>query len=1329
MSAILDNITGGGLLPHVYCRKVTLRNNSEDSSLTDVTLLLELYQDKNALAKSTWLNDLTPGHGGNLTDAIFVQVLPYKEAQNVKKMLPSYNPEGGPGQANVYTIKNYLMPAGDENYLPRGSIDYWTGGESYTGEVFQSYDQPPPPLSVISLGKIQEAREEIINGKPYYVLPFEYTKTFNPASANNSLGFTFYSFLHVPMWAKYISGLDLDIESGFFEKFVVEGPVNTAVVYMNGELQETREAFFLPNGRVWEGSVHHHGASNKAPDGYFGDGGLSSIDPGAPYRGWMVGEKHAPTAGQEKLRLAEVPNNQIVDLRGTAIISPVLLDAIAEEKKQPSPFDDVLEKVGGIFQKEKKKDFIGAPEDNDSEYSKLYMSKDIDGNARGLFFINMEELLKNNSSLFRSIPNMTGHTALALNKSKLLHLKVYRDRVKEKVIGLRRENFSNDQDYEEPSQLIGTVSDNKSSPFLRQISVNTPGSEEHKIRYFTFVDYDIAQKTAGLYQYRLEIKFKDGTHRFLYDLYRELADGMVLLQAYYDLAISSFTENSTAGTSYIEGTGINSARSEGHSKKKFKRYYENGAFTQHFFSKANSLFSVNKPWLTTPALLNKVYKVLGGNMAPQIVTTYKTIETPVGTFTFPITAFEPPAFEKMSLINTISPDKGSPEGIEFFSRMASTFFKKLEALLGINKFNKSSGQLTRVAAPNSYSFKNFLSVAVTPSDFIIGEEHSFEDPTELVEATSNKNVYSDYLSVGDAQKVPSGQTMRSLSVSQFDTRCRLEAAKLSPLAKTNQGFNGLGTADQSLFESNIALITSNEGFAYEKDGTDKFSNTGYSYLAPSIVRFSDPKGKSAYDADEYTYRVFNSNAEKYLDSDAPASTLFDVALATGTNPVRVGQLQKLYMSLLNHMFDKEHDKNADLSDPPYKATDGTLQAKFGSGATYHQFMTTRHLYNRAFEELGMTFHDPEGHAEFFEDADGDPRDAGAISADKPEVTLGKKFKYNVDDFSDKNTFPINFFKEFSKSKLQSFIKLEDNSPNTILNTVGYSKNMPNAFKIFLIATNFKGFGANEQVLQPSLEAAVQGSSSGDYDALFYFLLNTVVRVEVFTGSSGNAKNDENSWRLLKQEDLFSFRKTPYFCRLRYYDERLNRGIDLPIVDKYFLIKGSDPIEVPGQVSANEAIKQSIMMETEYDDTGGQLWQDKSEEAIDDEIDDEDTNNSTGTSAGGGMQDKKNVANAMSWPDDEDEDEQAAAQEKLKEIFGALIEEKKEDEDEQTAAQEKLKEIFGALIEEKKEETEGAGAQKEPPADKAESTGKEQSKTGYSESTGEKKKAKSFGSPY
>lgn len=59
MSSILDLVTGGSLLPHVYCRKVTLERSASDASLVDLTLLLEIYQDKNALASSSWLNDLS----------------------------------------------------------------------------------------------------------------------------------------------------------------------------------------------------------------------------------------------------------------------------------------------------------------------------------------------------------------------------------------------------------------------------------------------------------------------------------------------------------------------------------------------------------------------------------------------------------------------------------------------------------------------------------------------------------------------------------------------------------------------------------------------------------------------------------------------------------------------------------------------------------------------------------------------------------------------------------------------------------------------------------------------------------------------------------------------------------------------------------------------------------------------------------------------------------------------------------------------------------------------------------------------------------------------
>ena len=50
MTCLLDTAVGG-MLPYVYCKKITLDNNPDNSDETDVTLMLELYQEKNSLLK------------------------------------------------------------------------------------------------------------------------------------------------------------------------------------------------------------------------------------------------------------------------------------------------------------------------------------------------------------------------------------------------------------------------------------------------------------------------------------------------------------------------------------------------------------------------------------------------------------------------------------------------------------------------------------------------------------------------------------------------------------------------------------------------------------------------------------------------------------------------------------------------------------------------------------------------------------------------------------------------------------------------------------------------------------------------------------------------------------------------------------------------------------------------------------------------------------------------------------------------------------------------------------------------------------------------------
>ena len=334
MSAKLDNITGGGLLPYVYCTSIVLGSDNT------VTLNLELLQDKALLEDSAWLNDLN-AQGQNFLDSIFIQVLPFRNINNVNRLLPDYNPTAKRG--NIYTAKYHL----GDNYLPRGALlkptlitidgeilDYEIS-QTFTGEtpgkLFETEDLKfPSPIQVSnsSLLKGSLAAEDampnysdhgaidevLLNGRRYYKIPFQHKETIGENEEGiENLGFAYYTFLNVPYWLENLDiGVDVPSNSSFFEEFIIEGPPNTEIVYKSGQLQLERRAFFLPDGTSWEGSVHLHAKDvNPDPDGYSGTG---AAGPGAgpgKFTGWMVGESHNPKEVQSKLFLRVVDNNKI----------------------------------------------------------------------------------------------------------------------------------------------------------------------------------------------------------------------------------------------------------------------------------------------------------------------------------------------------------------------------------------------------------------------------------------------------------------------------------------------------------------------------------------------------------------------------------------------------------------------------------------------------------------------------------------------------------------------------------------------------------------------------------------------------------------------------------------------------------------------------------------------------------------------------------------------------------------------------------------------------------------------------------------------------------
>ena len=136
--SIIDTIAGGSLLPHIWCKKITLekgdaRNVYKETEfgkvvdkvvgnhMTRVHLQLEIYQEKSSLNSSNWLNDFSVD-GSSLIDSIFIQVVPFTNYDNVVKLLPGNSPLSKPmsfnSVGNVYTAKKYH----EDNFLPRGPI-------------------------------------------------------------------------------------------------------------------------------------------------------------------------------------------------------------------------------------------------------------------------------------------------------------------------------------------------------------------------------------------------------------------------------------------------------------------------------------------------------------------------------------------------------------------------------------------------------------------------------------------------------------------------------------------------------------------------------------------------------------------------------------------------------------------------------------------------------------------------------------------------------------------------------------------------------------------------------------------------------------------------------------------------------------------------------------------------------------------------------------------------------------------------------------------------------------------------------------------------------
>ena len=1219
--SIQDLVSGGSLLPYIYCKKVTVENfSSDDTSIdshnTKVTLNLEIAQSKKEMNKNNALSMISTVPGVSLADYMNIQIVPFQGAGSnaegkLMKLEPDFEPDkiqepgnvfvasGHPNYKSLLGTNNSFFPISGqglqagEGFTMSENLAYYTGllgsvspgtngfKSISLGEIFHNQNITSQVAWESNLGpgassEIPETlvvREEVLDGEPYYIISFEYIYTLEYKTNfgyNTSLGFLFYSWLNVPLFMYQNTDFPGSEIMSMNQNFLI-GPVNTEIVFFDGQISTTRKQFFLPNGDLWHGAVHAHICDmNPAPDGYCGDGRAMG-GPGGPnpsessHRGWMAGEKHV--AGAPKLRLMQAPNNKIQDYRsGTTANLPVYGTTDRGEasfNQQINIFgqtEEVLSSIENIlspFQKETKKyltkidnapgllNNIVSLYDSDSEYSKLYVTRDKDNSANGIFLIDFERLLRNNSSLYPLLsgPPTNFKIGKCLEQSRLLELKVYRDRVQKRTQGKTYEKYANDTSYEEPSYLVGTIKDTGQygSPSgitdIREITLKMTKFPNNtgKVRCFMFTDQDVGEKTAGLYQYRIEMSFIDGTYFYLNTLLKEFTKARTEMQKYYDFSLGSYVKPGTLHPAHADDNTYLPGEHPDDTKKpaRIKPYFRNNMFdnTNNKFLNDASTALPSAPWCTSgrsdgstaadPLSALVCAELAGPGNRNILALIYEIYDIFDGG---PNVTPEP----DVTLGSLIDPVSGSPQGIDFVIRLADSMIDHLQKLIGATKVNKTGSEIASTSIPSGYNFNNFFDYVISSSEATIKEHHTFDHPAELHKALSNEDIYIDYLSVGafpTNSDNPSGwRGPMIMSKDTYMRRCRADFFRLMPDVATKLPPNPEFTGNDDLF------------YIHDPDAPDakdeqqiRAHHAAYSSLMPSIIELSDPSEEDI----SFGFKMPMFKTLGTLDPEL--------------RPWTFESYDKIVLALITYGLNKNDTGDADLLSTYYRATlaDNMLKEAYKS------------LYN----SFGISIYDEDKHEELF------GQDSGELSnlvlcdpewpAERYQDCLDDQLSEYPDEFPDTDLPTEDYYKQF----LSDVDNIFDVPVGRVNNPLAHhSWSSPNIFKVLMIQESEYGNLSNIFNEVISETRANNNVVKPKHNSFFFLNVNLVSKIQVFTGgdniSGSPMKYDDYSWERLTKETLDTLNNEDYFlCRIKLYTEEAAGGLTLPIINKYFLIKG------------------------------------------------------------------------------------------------------------------------------------------------------------------------------
>ena len=1201
-SNVLDTLVGD-ILPHVHIKKIIIEDyNGNDDYEYTITLQMELYQKKDQLLKSSWLSDidldLKEEGITSLFDFFKLNIISTQGDVNVSKLRKS-NPLTPSARKSIFVHKQSDL----------ADLDYWPavfgGGELSQGGAklahgYKAMAGGDPfakkwtfPLHLGALAGLTQAdyngsdavlhgakiREEVYKGDVYYAIPYEHkfswTSSLNfseipgwtqmppwdnptgPAKTKNKklisqvhlnstlgrvqahdLGIAVYTSLELS------DALGLPVNSSFKDAVNMEGTVSTEIILKGGKPASTREAFVDTDGREWTGAVHYHGPDNPA-------GG---------YQGYMVGLKHRPGVNQPKLAVLnkpnilisdmtdpiqqKVPNEMIViDKNGNPVVSGK--DSTSNIGPAYESVKDILELAGGSlqvqYQKETVKDIYKNAKDNDSEFSKLYVSRDAANNARGVFFIDFKQLLLNNSHYLQYFrPEVRKNPSVLndiLSKTRITDLSIMRRRVSPHIKEKGYKTFSDNTPYEEPIKLLASLKDHDSfksssssyltnTTALYELGLDTDSSSY--TRYFAFSDGDMSSQESGYYQYEVRLDFFDGASAVIKEHLDSMRALKVEIDDYYRLASSSTQMGLGQHEIISKLKGSKKAVSVTTNKFLYKPYYDNNykKYLPQFSKLAHEQFKKDGSYIWSRATVAMAL----------YFSLFSTKETTI--------AQRNKASSKILNMMMPGPEvNGSPEEIMLCSRIFSNAIFSLEKILN----SKTSKKQNNSSVLQDYvSGTDHLSdlTQKTPAYAVVREEHTFDHPREIFKARSDTSFYADYHSVGSDVLFSNFLGVRTFSKANFTKRCYTELLKFSPLAISPAATHGKDPSLAPLGGAIPRLVSGGKPRLDAPGGVpDTLSNTMFSYLSPSVIQLASNSENSG--TFNFRYSTYKPSADAVLQGESPPG-LNNILTS---NAMNFKFLNSLLLVIANYAKNSEDFKHAEKIDSYVLPSDIGHVLGIPPDASQAGIVQSE-AYKSYFSKYNITVHSSARHSKVF--GKGLSKEGGAKG--EPHVPSIDEWPLKSEYFTDAKVQPKNFLHRLASSGRQGFLRI----PSGKVKPYDYSAHLPNVFKFKYVRDDFAAATVPLTFLTNFHDMVLRSPpATPELNGFKFFNFNMIVRVEKLTGHGEMSYDDQ--WSLVTEADLTG--ESRLFCRISYYDSSLLGGIELPILDQYFILTSS-----PGEES-------------------------------------------------------------------------------------------------------------------------------------------------------------------